>query len=230
MADQNNRGRLGFLAALAALGVVVAVAAFLLWPHKAPRASRPAAEREEAQIAAPPGCVLNAGDAIGGPIDLVDQNGAEVTDEHFGEAPTLIYFGYTYCPDVCPLALQMEKSALAKMGQEGGVIQPVFISVDPERDTPQTLAAYVKSEAFAPGLIGLTGSPEQVAAAAKAFRVVWQKVPAPGSAAKYLIGHSSFFYLMDDEWRLKAFFPSSFSPEAAARCMKAALQGAPAPT
>lgn len=232
MAEQNPRGRWALLAGIAALVAVALGAFFLLYKPAPPPAPAPADQTQiadDAEVSAPKGCTLNPGDGIGGAINLVDQSGEAITQEHFSEGPTLIYFGYTFCPDVCPLALQMEKKALAELGQEGGIIQPVFISLDPARDTPEQMAQYVSSDAFTPGLVGLTGSEAQVAAAAKAFRVFWQKEEAKDSAAKYLIGHSSYFYLMDEEWKPKAVFPSTFSPSDAAQCIKAALQTPGAP-
>lgn len=214
-----------------ALLILVLVAAALLavggyyWLTRDQTPPGPAQDTQAASSPeAPAGCVLDAGGLIGGPIDLVDQNGAPVTQDAFSEGPSLVYFGFTFCPDICPLSLQKEKKILEALGQEGGVIQPILISLDPERDTPKQMDAYVSSEAFPPGLHGLTGSPEQVAAAAKAFKVAFRKEPTPGSAAKYTIGHSSFFYLMSEEWRLLAMFPSDMPAQDAAQCIAAGLQ------
>lgn len=232
MAEPKPRAPWGLIAIIAAVALAGLAAFFLLRPFAPAPAPAPSSvvQADETPIAPPAGCTLNPGDAIGGPISLVDQSGEEVTQEHFSEGPTLIYFGYTFCPDVCPLALQSEKKALAQLGQEGGVIQPVFISLDPARDTPEQMAKYVSSDAFTPGLLGLTGTEEQVKAAAKAFRVYWQKVEDPGSAAQYTLSHSSYFYLMDEEWRTLAVYPSTISPSDAAQCIRAALQtgGSPA--
>jgi protein SCO1/2 len=212
---------------LFAVAAIAAVTVFVLTRPKAPPAeqSASASESEETAAVAPKGCILDAGDTVGGPIDLLDQNGAPVTQAHFSEAPTLIFFGFRFCPDVCPLALQKEKKILEALGQEGGVIQPVVITLDPERDGPKEMDAYVSSDAFAPGLLGLTGSPEQIAAAAKAFRVAWKKEASPDSAAEYTIVHSQMFYLMDESWRLKAMFPAGeLSVEEAAQCVRAGLE------
>jgi protein SCO1/2 len=180
--------------------------------------------------AAPPpaGCLLGANEKIGGPIDLMDQTGSAVTQDNFHEAPTLIYFGFTFCPDVCPLALQSEKAALAKLGQDGQVVQPVLITLDPERDTPDKLAQYVSSTAFPEGLLGLTGTVDQIAGAAKAFKVSYQKDTEDKS--NYSISHTSFFYLMDENWRLAAMYPSTLSPVEQAACLQAGLKREENPT
>ena len=115
--------------------------------------------------------MLDAGDAIGGPIDLIDQNGAEVTQDHFAEAPTLIYFGYTYCPDVCPTTLTAMGDAVAALGAKGDKVTPMFITVDPARDTVEQLKMYVGY--FHPRMVGLTGSPEQIAPAASREGLSW---------------------------------------------------------
>jgi protein SCO1/2 len=177
----------------------------------------------------PAGCLLGANEAIGGPINLMDQTGSAVTQDNFHEAPTLIYFGFTFCPDVCPLALQSEKAALAKLGQNGQVVQPVLITLDPERDTPDKLAQYVSSSAFPEGLLGLTGTLDQIADAAKAFKVSFQKDTADKSIG-YSISHTSFFYLMDENWRLAAMYPSTLSPSDQAACLQAGLKREESPT
>jgi protein SCO1 len=182
------------------------------------------------EAALPAGCLIGANDAIGGPISLIDHTGGAVTQENFHEAPTLIYFGFTYCPDICPLALQSEKATLARLGQQGQVIQTVLITLDPARDTPEKLAAYVSSKAFPEGLLGLTGSPAQIDAAAKAFKVAYSREEDPKSAADYTIAHTSFLYLMDENWRLSAMYPSTLSPDEAAACLKAAIKTEENPT
>ena len=218
MADPAPRIPWVMILAAGAAAIAVLASIYLLQP-KPPAET----ETETASANAPVGCVLSPGKQIGGPIDLIDESGAAVTQKHFNEGMSLVYFGYTFCPDVCPLSLQAEKKALDLVGQEAGVIQPVMISLDPERDTPQTLAAYVKSDGFPNGLIGLTGSKDQVAAAAKAFRIVYKRIDDPKSAAGYTVGHSSYFYLMDDEWRARALYPSTLSPHDAAQCIKAGI-------
>lgn len=132
---------------------------------------------------------------IGGPFTLTDQAGRRVTDTDFRGRYMLVYFGFTYCPDVCPSALQVMSAALDKLGPKADRVQPIFITVDPERDTPEQLAQYVSS--FHPRLIGLTGTLADVQAAAKAYRVYFQKVQENKSAGEYSMEHTSIIYLMD---------------------------------
>jgi protein SCO1 len=132
--------------------------------------------------------------AIGGPFTLVATDGTAVTDASYRGKWMLIYFGYTFCPDACPTALANVSAALKMLGNEADKVQPLFITVDPKRDTRQVLGEYLKS--FDPRIIGLTGSEEQTAAAAKAYRVYIGS--SPGKAKDdYLVDHSSFVYLMD---------------------------------
>jgi protein SCO1/2 len=133
--------------------------------------------------------------AIGGPFTLTDQNGRQVTEADFKGKPTLIYFGFTYCPDVCPTSLLLMQTAIEQLGKDAERrVNMVLITVDPERDTPAVLKDYVGN--FGPTMIGLTGTPEQIAAAAKAFRVYYRKVESK-DGAPYLMDHSSIFYLLD---------------------------------
>lgn len=130
---------------------------------------------------------------VGGPFSLVNQDGKRVTEKDFIGHYTLVFFGYTYCPDVCPTELQVMTAALDRMGDQGKNIQPVFVTIDPERDTPETLKTYVEN--FGPRLTGLTGTPEEVAQAAKAYRVFYRKADS-GDPKNYLMDHSSIIYLM----------------------------------
>jgi protein SCO1/2 len=132
---------------------------------------------------------------VGGPFSLVDQTGKAVTDQDFRGRYMLVYFGFTHCPDVCPSGLQVVAAALDKAGAKAEQITPLLITVDPERDTPEQLASYVPS--FHPRLVGLTGTPEQVAAALKAYRVYAKRVDDPKSSAGYTFDHTSLIYLMD---------------------------------
>lgn len=131
---------------------------------------------------------------VGGPFTLTDQDGRLVTERDFAGHFMLIFFGYTFCPDICPTELQVMMAAVDELGPEGNRIQPIFISVDPARDTPDVLKAYVGN--FSPRLLGLTGTPEQIAAVAKAYRVYFSKVEGTQSNADYLMDHSSIIYLM----------------------------------
>jgi protein SCO1/2 len=150
--------------------------------------------------------------AIGGPFELVDQTGALVTDADFRGQYMLIYFGYTYCPDVCPTSLNRNMAAIDMLGDDASEITPILISIDPERDTPAQLSEYV--EFFGSGLIGLTGSMEQVAKAAQAYRVYFAKAnEGSDEADSYLVDHSSFSYLMDTDGTFVDFFRHSLTPD-----------------
>jgi protein SCO1/2 len=142
--------------------------------------------------------------AIGGPFSLVDHTGKPVTDKDFRGRFLLIYFGFTFCPDVCPAGLQVASAAIEKLGKKGGQVVPIFITVDPERDTVEQMASYVSS--FHPRLIGLTGTPEQLASAAKVYRVYYRKVKDEKSSAPYTVDHSSIFYFMDPDGKFLTHF------------------------
>ena len=142
---------------------------------------------------------------IGGPFTLVNGAGETVTESSFPGQYLLVYFGYTYCPDVCPTSLQTMANALNAL--EPAVverIQPLFVTVDPERDRPADVAEYAGF--FHPRLMGLTGTVEQVTAAARAYKVYFAKVEQPDSAAPYLLDHSAITYLMAPDGSLAAFF------------------------
>lgn len=160
---------------------------------------------------------------VGGPFTLTDQNGKRVTEQDFRGKLMLIYFGFTYCPDVCPTALQVMAAALDKLGPKGERITPVLISVDPERDTPAQLAQYVKS--FHPRLVGLTGSPQEVEAVAKAYRVYFKKVADPKSTAGYTMDHSSIVYVMGPDGQYRAHFTHATSPDVMAERLARLLAG-----
>jgi protein SCO1/2 len=147
--------------------------------------------------------------AIGGDFDLVDQNGQTRRAADFRGRLMLVFFGYTYCPDVCPTELQAMSEALDQLGPRAEEVTPVFISVDPERDTPDQLRLYVES--FHPQLVALTGSPDQVAAAARAYKVYYAK--RPQKDGDYLMDHSSFLFLMDREGDYLMHFNPAATPE-----------------
>jgi cytochrome oxidase Cu insertion factor (SCO1/SenC/PrrC family) len=155
---------------------------------------------------------------IGGPFSLVDQNGKTVTADSLKGKPTLIYFGYTYCPDVCPTSLLLMETAVEKLGVDAAKkVNLVFITVDPERDTPELIKGYVTN--FGPTFEGLTGTPEQIAQVARAYRVYYQKVPGKDGAT-YLMDHSSIVYLLDRNGR----FVTHFTHEAKAETIAGAVQ------
>jgi protein SCO1/2 len=156
---------------------------------------------------------------IGGPFALIDHTGKPRTDQDFRGKLLLIYFGYTYCPDVCPTDLQQITLAVDKLGSAGAVVQPLFITVDPERDTAAHLAEYVSL--FHPRLIGLTGSTEQIGRVALAYKVYYAKVPANGP--HYVVDHSSFIYLVDETGKYIGFFPPGTSAERMVEIIKPRL-------
>jgi protein SCO1/2 len=131
---------------------------------------------------------------IGGPFTLVDQAGKTVTDQDFRGRYMLVFFGFTHCPDICPAELQVMSAALDELGPKADQVVPVFITLDPERDTQAAMAAYVKN--FSPRFVGLTGSPEAIAAAAKGYRVAYSKFQQDKSTSDYSIDHSALVYLM----------------------------------
>jgi protein SCO1/2 len=132
---------------------------------------------------------------IGGPFSLIDHTGRRVTEKDFHGHHMLVFFGFTFCPDVCPAGLQVMAAALDRLGAKAERVTPLFITVDPERDTPEQLAQYVKS--FHPRLIGLTGTPAEIQAAASAYRVFHKKVKDEKSSLEYTMEHTSIIYLMD---------------------------------
>lgn len=156
-----------------------------------------------------------AGAKIGGPFTLTDQNGATVSDKQYAGKYRLVFFGYTYCPDVCPTTLQQLMSGFAKFEAKApdraGKVQPIFITVDPARDTPAAMKSYVA--AFHPRLIGLTGSEAQVAEVAKAFAVYYKRRPAEG-ASGYLMDHSSAPMLFGPDGGPIALIPADEGPDA----------------
>jgi protein SCO1/2 len=141
---------------------------------------------------------------IGGPFSLVGADGKPVTDRDFRGRYMLIFFGFTHCPDICPAELQVIAQALDQLGDKAKNVVPVFITLDPERDTPEAMANYVKS--FGGNFVGLTGSPEAIAAAAKAYRVSYSKVENKDSPGDYSVDHSALVYLMDPEGRYVTHF------------------------
>ncbi len=151
---------------------------------------------------------------IGGPFTLTDHTGRRVTDQDYRGSFMLVMFGFTFCPDICPSELQLISAALDKLGPKGNRVVPIFISIDPERDNPTQLAMYVKS--FHPRLIGLTGTPEEVATAAKAYRVYAKKVPDPKSSAGYTMDHSALIYLMGPDGTYRTHFTPGISVDALA--------------
>ncbi|MEN3288091.1 MAG: hypothetical protein V7634_2391 [Bradyrhizobium sp.] len=154
--------------------------------------------------------------AIGGPFQLTDQTGAVVTDKSLEGRPTLIFFGFTHCPDVCPTSLFEMSEVLRAMGQQADRVNAYFISVDPERDTPAAMKEYLSS--FDPHVKGLTGDPEVMAKVISEYRVYAKKVPLKDG--DYTMDHTALIYLMDRDGRFVAPFNLKRSPEEAAAELK----------
>jgi len=189
MADPAPRIPWVMILAAGAAAIAVLASIYLLQP-KPPAET----ETETASANAPVGCVLSPGKQIGGPIDLIDESGAAVTQKHFNEGMSLVYFGYTFCPDVCPTTLNAVADALDKLGPAAARVRPVFITVDPKRDTPAVVKQY--AAAFGPAITGLTGTPEQIAQVARAYRVYYAEHRTGPGPNDYSMDHSSILYLM----------------------------------
>ena len=172
-----------------------------------------------------PGTVsVPAGVAIGGPFHLTDDKGHTVTQADYRGRWMLVFFGYTNCPDECPLTLQKMAVALNKLGPLADKIAPLFITVDPARDTPARLASYLAN--FDPRIVGLTGSDTQIAEAAKAYRVYYAPAQHEQSGAD-LVSHSTFLYLMDPAGAFSELLPSDVDADKLAAALRAKLSETP---
>jgi len=168
------------------------------------------------------GRVVTTGQAdVGGPFQLTDQSGKHVSDKDFRGRYMLIYFGYSFCPDVCPTTLGVMAEALQKLGSDSRRVVPIFITIDPERDTPKVLADYMK--AFGPQFVGLTGSPAAIKEVEKEYRVYAVKRPldpSKGSGGGYGMDHSSVLYLMGPNGKLVSFYDEAISPDDLAKDLR----------
>jgi protein SCO1 len=200
-----------------ALATALAVGSFVVWQNNA----------QTSNLTALPGnCNSRAFSEIGGPFSLVNQDNVSVTEQSFLGKPAIIYFGFTYCPDICPMSLQTMRLALDEAKKAGGrnieAIQPILVSIDPERDSPASMKSYVASSGFPERLIGLTGSVEQVTNAAKAFKVAFRKSVPEGNLAKdYVMDHTSIFYLLGKDGKLRTFFSGDPDPKEMGQCIAA---------
>ena len=147
---------------------------------------------------------------VGGPFELTAHNGKRVRDTDYRGKLMLVYFGFTYCPDICPAGLQVITAALDKLDTRADKVAPLFITVDPERDTPAQLKSYVAS--FHGSLTGLTGSAEDISAVAKNYRVYYRKAQNP-DLSDYTMDHTSFIYLMDAAGEFITHFPHAVTPD-----------------
>jgi cytochrome oxidase Cu insertion factor (SCO1/SenC/PrrC family) len=164
--------------------------------------------------------LLEGREPVGGPFDLIDQGGQRRTDADFRGKLVLIYFGYTNCPDVCPTELQALSLALDMLGSAGEAVQPLFITVDPERDTPSHLADYITS--FHPRLVALTGQDAAIRKTALAYKVYFARANAP-PRGDYAVDHTGFIYVVGRDGRYRGFLPPGTSPEAIVEAIRRQL-------
>jgi len=157
---------------------------------------------------------------IGGPFTLTDHEGKRRSSTEFTSKLLVIYFGYTYCPDICPLDLTAIADAIERLGSDSGKVQPLFITVDPERDTPERLALYVSS--IHPRLVGLTGSAEEIGKVALAYKAYFAR-SAGGSSVDYAVDHTSFIYFADPTGEYLGFLPPATDAERSSQAMKLLL-------
>jgi len=166
------------------------------------------------------GCDTRAFAEIGGAIDLIDAATEQpVTEEDFKGQQSLVYFGFTYCPDICPAALVTIDRALKRLPEGSAVPRTIMISIDPERDTPEALSSYISTGAFPDDIVGLTGPEESVKTAAAGFKTGFSRVEDPDSLAEYTMDHTSIIYLMDEDWKLKTFFTHEVTAEQMGDCL-----------
>ncbi|MDE1148353.1 MAG: SCO family protein [Azospirillaceae bacterium] len=211
------------------LAVVPALilAALVGWWLGAPPSSRPASSASSTG-GAPAGGTggrIVPGVAVGGPFALVDQSGKAVTEKTYDGSWRLMFFGYTFCPDICPTELQVMAQAMDQLGPDADKVQPLFVSVDPGRDTPQQLSDYVAQ--FHPRMVGLTGTPAQVQGAIRAWRVYAAKVNGD-DPENYLMDHSTYVYLMDPNNRLATIFARGTTAEDMVKGIREAIAAGPA--
>ena len=157
---------------------------------------------------------------VGGPFQLINQDGQAVDQTLLDGKWSLVFFGFTYCPDYCPTTLGVLEATKQALGDRADDVQIVFISIDPERDTPQALKDYLSSDGFPEGVIGLTGTPEQVRVAADAYRAVYQKV---GEGEAYTMNHSLTVYLMGPDGEFRSALGHDLGPERSAALIAQAM-------
>lgn len=150
---------------------------------------------------------------VGGDFTLVNQDGQTVDQTLLDGKWSLVFFGFTYCPDYCPTTLGVLDAVKEQLGDDAKDLQIIFVSIDPARDTPQMMKDYLSSDGFPEGVIGLTGTPEQVSAAAKAYRVYYQK---SGEGEGYTMNHSLTIYLMGPDGKLRSPLTHDLGPDKSA--------------
>lgn len=159
---------------------------------------------------------------IGGDFALIDANGNTRTARDFRGQYMLVYFGFTHCPDICPTSLLLIENAMNSLGPKAEKLTPIFITLDPERDTPETVGTYVKN--FGDRWVGLSGSPQQIRAVADAYKVYYSKAEEKDSALGYVIDHSGFMYLMGPDGAYLAHFPHSIAQQTLTEGLNAAIK------
>ena len=210
MPNQTGRANRFLLILMVSMMAIVAVGIVVMWKAVARGPRDPGYEDSGAL-------------SIGGPFTLTDQSGKTVTDRTYDGSYRLIYFGYTFCPDACPTELQVIAQAIDALGPDGAKVQPIFITIDPARDTQKQMANYVTL--IDKRLVGLTGTPEQIAAVARDFRVYYAKAPPIGADPNaYGMNHSSFVYLMDPKGKFLTVFSSDTDSDAMAAKIKDYMQ------
>jgi len=160
--------------------------------------------------------------AIGGSFTLADQTGQSLTEQDLKGSYSLIYFGYTFCPDVCPTGLQVMSNAIEQLQEEiQSMVTPVFITIDPERDTVERLTSYLSN--FHPSIIGLTGTEKQIAQVARAYRVYYAKAKGSEGAGDYLMDHSSIIFFMDPEGNYVTHFTHATASDSMAETLRRSI-------
>ena len=155
-------------------------------------------------------------------FELTDHNGKRRRDDQFRDKLLLVYFGYMFCPDICPTDLQAIAQTIDELGSVGDAVQPLFVTLDPERDTPEKLASYVPL--FHPRLIGLTGTPEEIRHVARGYKVYYART-SEADMSTYLLDHSAFIYLVDGSGRYVGFFPPGTSSNRLVEVIRTQLIG-----
>ncbi len=159
---------------------------------------------------------LQANSKIGAPFELIDQNGEPITEKAMAGKPAMVFFGFTHCPDVCPTTLLETATWLGELGKEGETIQPFFITIDPERDTPEIMKAYVEN--FSDRVTGITGNPDKIAKLAEAWHVYHKKIPLDGGG--YTMDHTASVFLVDSEGNFRGTIAFSENSDAALAKLK----------
>ena len=157
---------------------------------------------------------------VGGDFQLINQDGQAVDQTILNGKWSLVFFGFTYCPEFCPTTLAEMAAVQQQLGEQARDLQMVFISIDPERDTPQALKDYLSSDGFPKGTVGLTGTPEQVAQAARAYRAFYQKV---GEGEGYTMNHALTVYVMGPDGKFRTTLGYGLGPQKATQIVRDAM-------